>query len=110
MSARTVSRTAELSLQLHRAACQYLREDWEASRTLLRENLAWLQSRRRAPLAESWIADWATAIEAGPDAVERIALMPGERGEDLRQVSPLAGVLPEEVRLRVLQDLLHAAR
>lgn len=105
-----MNRAAEVSLRLHRAAVKYVVADWESAESVIRANLSWLQSRRRAPLAESWIAEWAAAVDAGADAVKRVALTPGERGEDLRQVSPLAGVLPEEERLQVLQSLTHAAR
>lgn len=100
-----MNRAADVSLQLHRAAVQHLLKDWAAAEPVIRANLERLRSRRRAPLAETWVAEWVAAVEAGPEAVARVALTPGGRGEDLRQVSPLAGVLPEEERLQVLREV-----
>ncbi|WP_336653003.1 MULTISPECIES: hypothetical protein [unclassified Leucobacter] len=110
MTGTTLTREAELSLQLHSAALPFLRQDWPTARRLMRSNLALLKRRRRAPLAEGWVREWETAVEAGPEAVAAVALTEGERGIDLRQVSPLAGVLPQHVRLQVLKQVRgHAA-
>lgn len=110
MTGTTLTREVELSLQLHRAALPFLRQDWPTAQRVMRSNLALLKRRRRAPLAEGWLQEWETAVEAGPEAVAAVALTEGERGVDLRQVSPLAGILPHEARLQVLKQVRgHAA-
>lgn len=106
-----MTREAELSWQFHRAVVPYLQENWPNTQRIIRANLALLKRRPRAQLARGWVREWEIAAELGPDAVAAVAMTEGERGEDLRQVSPLAGVLPQEVRLRVLQQVRgHAAR
>ncbi|MHA3684237.1 hypothetical protein ACXR2W_08275 [Leucobacter sp. HY1908] len=105
MTGTTMTREAELSWQLHLAVLPFLKGDWPTTERLIRSNLALLKRRPRARLAQSWVQEWESAIDVGPDAVAAVAMTAGERGEDLRQVSPLAGVLPQEVRLRALQQV-----
>lgn len=108
MAGTKLTREAEQSLQLHIAALPYLRENWPEKQQIIRKNLALLNRRRRSDLAQSWVDEWAAAIEQGPEAVEAVALTPGERGDDLRQVTPLAGVLPDDVRLQVIYQVREA--
>ena len=105
MVSETMTREAELSWQLHRAVLPYLWQDWPASQRVIRKNIALLKRRPRALLAEGWVREWEQAAELGPDAVATVAMTEGERGDDLRQVSPPAGVLPQEVRLQVLHQV-----
>lgn len=109
MNGQTMTREAELSWHLHRAALPYLRADWPAAQRTMRANLTRFKQTRRAPLAESWVDEWWQAVEEGPDAVESVAMMPGERGNDLRQMSPLAGLLPQDVRMQVIRELRSVA-
>lgn len=102
---KVLSREAELSWQLHRAVLPYLRQDWPTAQRVIRKNIALLKRRPRARLAEGWVREWEHAAELGPDAIAAVAMTEGERGDDLRQVSPLAGVLPQEVRLQVLHQV-----
>lgn len=98
-------REAALSLELHLAVLPYLKPNWPENERIIRRNLALMKRQPRAPLARGWVHEWERATDEGPEAIARVALTPGERGEDLRQMSPLAGVLPEEVRLQVLHGL-----
>lgn len=103
-----VTSQAELSYRLHEAVLPYLHSDWPTAAGIIRDNLDWLRSRPRATLAMSWVEQWERALESGPDAVADVAMTPGERGDDLRQVSPLAGVLPQDVREQVLRTVRSA--
>lgn len=103
MTGMTRTREAELSFQLHRAVLPFLEHDWPTNRRIILKNLAFLNSRPRSELARSWVSSWEHAVARGPQAVAEVALTEGERGDDLRQVTPLAGVLPEEERLRVIR-------
>lgn len=103
------TREATLSVALHRAALPYVYRDWSAARRVMQFNLDRMKMRRRAPLAEGWVAEWQQALNIGPEAVEQVALMPGERGDDLRQMTPFAGVLPQDVRLEVIRQVRNNA-
>ncbi len=96
-------REVELSYELHRAVLPYLRSDWPSAEKKIRSNIARLNRRPRAKLAQGWVREWECAVDNGPDAVAAVALTSGDRGNDLRQVSPLVGVLPQEVRAQVLK-------
>lgn len=110
MTGTVMTREAELSYELHRAALPFLYADWAGAERIIRSNLAKLARRPRAALAQSWVLEWSSAVDQGPAAVAEVALSEGERGADLRQVSPLAGVLPASARLEVLQRVRgHAA-
>jgi hypothetical protein len=105
MNTQVWTREAELSFQLHRAALPYLHEDWPTVQRTIRDNLNLLKRRPRAVQAQGWIREWEDALAEGPEALERVAMTPGEHGVDLRQVTPLAGVIPFDVRLRVIQQV-----
>lgn len=51
-----------------------------------------------------YLDEWEAAVATGPDEVERLATMPGSYGDTLRQVSPLAGVLPQEELQRIIKE------
>lgn len=111
MAGTTMRREVELSYELHRAVVPYLRRDWPSAEKKIRWNIARFNSRPRAKLAQGWVREWECAVDDGPEAVAAVALMSGDRGNDLRQVSPLVGVLPQEIRTQVLQRVRgHASR
>ncbi|MBL3685680.1 hypothetical protein D3248_01745 [Leucobacter zeae] len=110
MDGHKLTRTAALSLELHRATLPYLSTDWPAVQRIVRANLDLMLRRPRAEIARGWIREWEEALERGPEALAAVAMTPGERGDDLRQMTPLAGVLPQDVRLDVIQRVRgHAA-
>mgnify|MGYP003440847658 FL=1 len=88
--------------ELHRAAAPFLHSNWVNSEALIRKNLELKRSRPSAVANGAYLDEWESAVDAGPDEVERLAMMPGRHGEALRLVTPLAGVLPEEERLRIV--------
>ena len=45
---------------------------------------------------------WAAALDGGPHAVRAILLDPTDDGHDLRQMSPLAGLITDKERLAAL--------
>ncbi len=89
--------------ELHREVVRQLRTDPKRVLTIAQRNLERMGARPRNPLAEQWLAEWAKAVRTGPEALETLALRTDERGNDLRQVSPFAGVLSEFERQRALE-------
>lgn len=104
-----MTREAELSWHLHRAAVPYVLNNWAEAERIIRANLGFLKNRPRAQLAQEWVREWEAAADRGPEAVAEVAMMDGERGDDLRQVSPLAGVLPQDIRMQVLRHVREHA-
>jgi hypothetical protein len=110
MNGQENTRSAELSLQLHRAALPYLWKDWDRASKIIRANLEKQRRLVHSPMALAWISEWEKAVDSGPDAIEVIVAQRGERGDDLRQMTPLAGVLPNSERWRVIGEVRHAAQ
>ena len=51
------------------------------------------------------LAEWALIIECGPEAVAEVLGEDSERGHDMRQQSPFAGVLSDRARWSVLEEV-----
>ncbi len=110
MNEEPVNRSVELSIQLHRAVLPFLRQNWASSQQIIRENLVKQRNLVHSPVALGWIEEWEQATNAGPDAIEAIALQRGERGDDLRQMTPLSGILPNLERWRVVREVQRATQ
>lgn len=88
------------SLMLHVEAVKMLESDPSLANRALATLARWdgHVAKRSKPLRDRWVQiittrDWALALEKS------------ERGNQLRQASPLATLLPEDVRLKVLRSL-----
>lgn len=49
--------------------------------------------------------EWALVIERGPEVVAEVLREDSERGHDMRQQSPFAGVLSDSQRWSVLEEV-----
>lgn len=90
------------SLALHHAAARRLRQ--EPARF---ERVKGTLARWRAtvhPASQPLLAQWEALVAQGLEACLRAAEDPSERGQTLRQASPLAGVLEPRERFRVLSE------
>jgi hypothetical protein len=92
----------ERSLALHEAVAEVLLRDPEIVERARRKLDEWLaRGGRSTPL---WLR-WRQILER---PVEEVAAVMTERTEDaawLRKVSPFAGVLPTQTRLRILREV-----
>lgn len=102
---RPVDRTVVLSRALHGAVEPFILQDWERAREVMIKNIAMQRARAQSAYVNSWIDRWESAIDAGPEAVVALSRTTGERGDDLRQMTPLAGVLPFEIQRRIARKL-----
>lgn len=97
------SRERERSLWLHRAIVCYLLRDPEGAIERARANLdRWERLHRLDGVAQRYFADWRGILDAGIDRVIETMISEAEDAVELRQNSPFAGVLPEQVRQEVL--------
>jgi excisionase family DNA binding protein len=88
------------SLWLHRAVAGKFVLDPNAGAMLARANLE--RFRALQPRARTWLDEWATLLDRGPDAVLETLTSRSRRAVDLRQNSPFAGLLTEGQRGAVL--------
>lgn len=82
------------SLEWHRLVVKRMREEpalLEGAKATLRH---W-QSLGQRP-NRFYLAEWEKALNEGIDAVEQLATDPSERGNSLRQCSPVSGQLSSE--------------
>lgn len=103
-------REDRVSYELHRAVAEKIREDPEPILDKARTNLQKMASRRRDAYSEGWVEEWSTLVNDGD--LRRLVegmLRPDERGNDLRQMTPFAGVLSEEERLVAIHKASRAA-
>jgi transcriptional regulator with XRE-family HTH domain len=89
------------SLYFHRAAAEVLRQDPEQARERARRHLARL--RQMHPHAQSLLAQWAEWLRGPTDELIARMLDPGPAAREMRQVSPLVGLLGPRERVRVLR-------
>lgn len=99
-----IDRTIILSRALHTAVEPFIREDWPKALRVITNNIAKQRARTRGPLVRGWIDEWEQAAQRGPEAVIELSRTPGERGNDLRQMTPLAGVLPFELQQKIARE------
>lgn len=107
-SAAVLTREQERSLWLHRAAVAHVLTDPTAALAAARSNVEnWLLAQRPDGAAAARLREWSDLLDQGVDAVVEAMISPDARACELRQNSPFAGVLPDDVRRRVLQSFNH---
>lgn len=107
---RLPRREERVSYELHLAVAQKVREDPQPVLSKARTNLQRMASRTRGAHAHGWVAEWNTLVNGG-DINRLVESMLGtdERGIDLRQMTPFAGVLSQEERLVAIHKAARAA-
>jgi len=103
-------REERVSYELHRAVAEKIVEDPQPVLRKARINLQRMSSRVRDAYAQDWVAEWDALINGGD--INRIVgamLRADERGIDLRQMTPFAGVLSQEERLVAIHKAAHAS-
>jgi hypothetical protein len=107
---RLPRREERVSYELHLAVAQKIRENPEPVLSKARTNLQRMASRTRDAYAHGWVAEWNTLVNGGDmNQLMESMLGPDERGIDLRQMTPFAGVLSQEERLVAIHKAARAA-
>lgn len=103
-----LSRDQERSLWLHRAVLAELVADPEEVLARVRRNLQRLRTQHPdRGMTARWLGQWQEVLDAGVDAVADVLTSQGPVALELRQNSPFAGVISEEVRSRVLASFVR---
>jgi len=92
-------REDRVSYELHRAVAEKVLEDPQTVLSKARSNLQRMRARTRDAYASGWVREWESLVTGDVTALVAGMLRPDERGIDLRQMTPFAGVLSQEERL-----------
>ena len=104
----TLMRDQERSLWLHRAVLAELVENPEDVLARVGGNLHHLRAQHLGRgMTARWLDQWQKVLDAGVDAVADVLTSQGPAALELRQNSPFAGVISEEVRSRVLTSFVR---
>jgi transcriptional regulator with XRE-family HTH domain len=96
-------REERVSLELHRAVVRRLRTDSQGVREVARANLPLLRQNVRGEQAHGWLDEWERALDGSTEGLVHLCLRQDERGVDMRQVSPFAGVLSDAERIAAIR-------
>lgn len=88
--------------ELHRAVAQKILDAPEEVRATARHNLGRMRLRPRNPYAESWLDEWSALIDGPVESLIETMLRADERANDLRQMTPFAGVLTDDERQQAI--------
>lgn len=100
-----LTREKERSLWLHRALLAPLLADPDAVLDKARENLRkWKNEHRPDGMTTRYLTKWEEVLNSGLDNVVDTMISTTPEAIELRQNSPFAGVLSDEMRVRVLKS------
>jgi len=103
-----LTRDQERSLWLHRPVLAELVAEPEEVLARVRGNLHRLRAQHPdRGMTARWLGHWQEVLDAGVDAVADVLTSQGPVALELRQNSPFAGVVSEEVRSRVLASFVR---
>jgi excisionase family DNA binding protein len=103
-----LTRDQERSLWLHRAVLAEVVADPEGVLARVRGNLQRLRAQHPSrSMTGRWLSLWQDVLDSGVDAVANVLTSQGPAALELRQNSPFAGVISEEVRSRVLASFVR---
>jgi excisionase family DNA binding protein len=92
------------SLWLHQAVARKIVIDPERTLQRARANLCRLQAAHPRGVAARWLGEWERLLDGPVDEPLEALSSRSERGCELRQNSPFAGVLTQRERGRILQN------
>jgi predicted trehalose synthase len=87
--------------ELHREIARHVLNG-EVSISRATAELDRMRSTLHGAGADRWLAEWAAILQLPPERMVEAILIGGDAGEDLRQVSPLLGIVSEDERTAAL--------
>lgn len=101
-SSLRLNREQRRSLWLHGAVAGHLAVDPVGTLEHARTNLGRLRVAHPTDMSARWLDTWQAVLASGPEAVLQTLTAQTPLAIELRQNSPFAGVLPDEVRAGVI--------
>lgn len=92
---------ARFHYELHREIARHILEG-KVSLSRAEAELARMRRKLRTPGAVRWLDEWAVILSLPAERMVEAFLVGGEIGENLRQVSPLLGIVTEDERTAAL--------
>jgi hypothetical protein len=92
---------ARYHYELHRAIARHIVKG-EVSLARAETELGRMRSKVHGSQALRWLDEWAVILRLPPERMVEAFLIGGEAGDDLRQVSPLLGIVTEDERVEAL--------
>jgi transcriptional regulator with XRE-family HTH domain len=101
-----LTREEQVSLALGRLTAAELLRDPEAALVRARERLQrQLEDSATPRVSRRWLAEWEVLIERPLADSVAVLLDPSQRGYEMRQHAPFAGLLSDEARLDAIRSL-----
>ncbi len=88
---------ARFHYELHREIARHIL-DGQVSLARAETELERMRGKLHGREAARWLDEWAVILTLPPDRMVEAFLVGGEAGDDLRQVSPLLGIVTEDER------------
>ena len=104
-TAGKLTRDQVRSLWLHQPVARRLVTDPERTLRRARVNLRRLTAAHPRGVAARWLGEWARLLDGPVDELLEAMTSRSERGCELRQNSPFAGLLTQRERARILANL-----
>jgi hypothetical protein len=101
---KELSAPEELTLALHRALAEKLRSDTEAVLAQARRNIAFVREHGDGR-SESYTATWEALVGGPIEDLADVMVSLSQESRDLRQASVFAGVMSDEERYVVLEQV-----
>jgi excisionase family DNA binding protein len=105
---RDLRREELRSLWLHRAVAGKVVRDPLSAIAHARRNIE--RFRQIQPRARVWLDEWASILDAGPEAVLEMLTSPSRQAVELRQNTPFVGLLTEDEQRAVLAAFAESHR
>jgi hypothetical protein len=109
MPAGKLTREQIRSLWLHQAVARRIVIDPERTLRRARANLRRLKAAHPRGVAARWLGEWERLLDGPVDESLEALTSRSERGCELRQNSPFAGVLTQRERGRILENFRSQA-
>lgn len=103
-------REERVSYELHRAVAEKVLEDPLPVLAQAQDNLRKMAAKNRDTYSAGWIREWEELVRGDIAKLVDGMLRPDERGIDLRQMTPFAGVLTQDERLVAIHKAQKATR
>ena len=98
-------RNEELSLRYHRAIAEELKSNPERVLAIASDTLARWQAIHRGTGSIRYLERWDALLRGPRKALLEFMVSPSQEARDMRQCSPFAGVLPEQRRRAIFNQL-----
>lgn len=99
---RALARQRHIRMGMAAATAVRVRERWPEARALALQQLEAMETQARGVSATRTVELWRRALDQGPEFAAQLLVRTGEQGDDLRQLTPFAGVLTDDERRLLL--------